>query len=157
MVEDPHLLVGRICSISISSESVVPTVVMGYHSIDQSVDDIRRDSGNSLRRHSAKSIGDKRRGSVSNEGTLLGNQQPSYLSQESAHSAFLIGCAHPYLQPSTLTQPSGFRVHWPHHTQPCAARFQLEAHSLNPYLFLMQHHSPAQPHYPMEHSNCFRC
>ena len=97
MVEDPHLLVGWICSISISGESVVPTVVSGYHGVDQSVDNIRGDSGDSLRRHSVKSKGDERRGLVSNEGTLLGNQQSSYPNQESAHSAFLIGRAHPYL------------------------------------------------------------
>ena len=97
MVEDPHLLIGWICSISISSESVVPTVVLGYHSVDQGVNNIGGDSSNSLRRHSAKSGDDERRGSVSNEGTLLGNQQPSYPNQESTHSAFLIGHAHPYL------------------------------------------------------------
>jgi len=93
MVEDPHLLVGRIGPISISGKSVVLMVVSGYHGVDQGVDNIRRDSGDSLRRHSAKGKGEERRGSVSNEGTLLGNQQPSYPNQESAHSAFLIGRA----------------------------------------------------------------
>jgi len=97
MVENPHLLVGRICSISISGESVVPTIVPGYNSIDKGVDNVGRDSGNSLRRHSVKSKGDEHRRSRSNEGTLLGNQQPSYPNQESAHSTFPIGCAHPYL------------------------------------------------------------
>jgi len=55
MVEDPHLLVSWICSISISSKSVVPTVIARHHGVNQSVDDIGRDGGNSLRRHSVKS------------------------------------------------------------------------------------------------------
>jgi len=72
-------------------------IIPGYNGIDKGVDNVGRDSGNSLRRHSVKSKGNECRGSVSNEGTLLGNQQPSYPNQESAHPAFPIGRAHPYL------------------------------------------------------------
>jgi len=57
MVEDPHCLVGRIRSISISHNGVVATVITGDDSFDQSLDDIGRDGGNSLERHSVESKG----------------------------------------------------------------------------------------------------
>ena len=52
MVEDPHLLVGRIRSVSISSESVVATVITGNDSLNKSLNDIGRDIGDGLKRHS---------------------------------------------------------------------------------------------------------
>jgi len=54
MVKGPHLLVGRIRSVSISRESVVVTVIMGNHSLNESLDDVGRDGGNSLERHSVE-------------------------------------------------------------------------------------------------------
>jgi len=84
MVQDPHLLVRRISTISTCCGDMSSTVEMGNNSIRDGIVNVRRDSGRNLRRHSARGEGDEEIGSVSNEGTLLGNQQPSYPKRESA-------------------------------------------------------------------------